>query len=127
MVSHPGPHRHVFTVSWRESWIKRRQESDSHPNPVACVPPSSNSVMSVRSWTWSRAPTGWRGVPAPLLGPLNRLGSESADLGAYKFDDLAIAETGSSAYSGSEGGSAEPVTQVIHKGIDSLSVGSFEG
>ncbi len=58
---------------------------------------------------------------------MSRYRRKSPDLGAYKFDDLTIAQTGSSAYSGGEGGSSEPVTQVIHKGINALSVGSFEG
>jgi hypothetical protein len=39
-----------------------------------------------------------------LLGELSR--RESADLGPYEFDDFAIAQTGSSAYRGCEGGSA---------------------
>jgi hypothetical protein len=58
---------------------------------------------------------------------VNRYRRESADLGAYKFDDLAIAETGPSAYSGCKGGSTEPLTQVIDKGVNALGVGSFEG
>ncbi len=62
-----------------------------------------------------------------MRGLGNRDGSESADLGAYKFDDLAIAEAGPSANGGCKGGSAEPVAQVIHQDINLLGVGSFEG
>jgi hypothetical protein len=58
---------------------------------------------------------------------VSRFRREGADLGAHKFNDLSIAEAGPSAYRGSEGGSSEPVMQVIHKGINSLSVGGFEG
>ena len=95
-----------------------------------------------RAWlTWAVAAWGWllgrescrggRGREfaclGTVLGPVNRYGSERADLGAYKFDDLAIAETGPSAYSGCKAGSAEPLTQLIHKDINLFGVGSFEG
>jgi hypothetical protein len=61
------------------------------------------------------------------LGDVSRYRGKTADLGAYKFDDLAIAETGSSAYRGSESGSSKPGAQVIHKVINSLRVDGFEG
>lgn len=56
-----------------------------------------------------------------------RYGSERADLGTYKFDDLTITETGPSAHSGCKCGRAEPLTQVVHKDINLFGVGSFEG
>jgi hypothetical protein len=64
---------------------------------------------------------------SPASQPVSRERRESADLGTYELDDLTIALAGSSAYRGSEGGSSEPVTQVIHKSINSLGVGSFKG
>ena len=62
-----------------------------------------------------------------VLGDVSRYRGKTADLGAYEFDDLAIAETGSSADGGRESGSAEPGAQVIHEVINSLRLDRFEG
>ena len=62
-----------------------------------------------------------------VSGPVSRYRRKTVDLGADEFDDLGIAETGSSTYSRREGSSAEPATQVIDKIINSLSIDRFEG